>query len=105
MKVKKGASLYGLHPMMQIANVEAASIWDDFGQELVITAGGEIRSGGFSLHSNFRACDYRTRYFPNINVTHQVADRLRSALGGDYDVVVESDHIHCEYDPVNPKLI
>ncbi len=27
------------------------------------------------------------------------ADRLRRQLGSDWDVVVESDHIHVEYDP------
>jgi len=28
-----------------------------------------------------------------------LAHRLQEVLGCDWDVVIESDHIHCEYDP------
>ena len=105
MKLKKGVVLYGLHPMMQIANAEANLIWRKFGQELVVTSGGEFREGTNSLHSKFRACDYRTRYFPSDVVTKQVVARLQKKLGCDYDVLAEDDHIHCEYDPIDSKLI
>jgi hypothetical protein len=36
----------------------------------------------------------------NLNGRHlEVATEMRKALGDAYDVVVESDHIHLEYDP------
>jgi len=31
--------------------------------------------------------------------TSQAVSMLKSQLGSDYDVVLESDHIHVEYDP------
>ena len=103
MNVKDGVILYGLHPKMQIANCIATRIWFEFNQTLVITEGVIIRATGF--HPLGRACDYRTRYFDDAQEKRDVAVELQNALGNDYDVVLESDHIHCEYDPDNPKVI
>jgi len=104
MKTKKGVILCGLHPMMQIANGCAAEIWAEFGKELVITEGVVIRDSG--LHPLGRANDYRTYYF-TASEKRLVAERLRKKLGKDYDVILKlkPPHIHCEYDPPNPKII
>ncbi len=56
-----------------------------------------------SLHYENRAYDIRTRNivglaeFPLAGRTW--VDRMRLVLGDDYDVVLEKDHIHAEYDP------
>ena len=100
----KTVNIYGLHPMMQIANMQAAVIWNLWGQMLVITSANDGKHGENSFHPKGRACDYRTRYFPEFQI-EDIAQNLRDWLGPDYDVVVESDHIHCEFDPQNPKVI
>jgi len=102
MQIKKGVILLGLHPKMQIANSCASVIWSQAGRELVVTEGVVDRDTG--LHPLGRACDYRTFYFSS-NEIEAVANMLRDRLDDDYDVVVEDDHIHCEYDPTNPKII
>ena len=104
MKLKDGVSLYGLHPKMQVANGIAAVVYQLEGQELVVTAGLDGKHGDNSLHYKGRACDYRIWYFSEAQVK-TVTEELARRLGDDYDVVLESDHIHCEYDPTNPKVI
>ena len=104
MKLKNGVSLYGLHPKMQVANGIAAVIYQEAGQELVVTAGLDGKHGDNSLHYKGRACDYRTWYFSD-EQKKEVVQELARRLGDDYDVVLEATHIHCEYDPTNPKVI
>lgn len=105
MKLKDSTvNIYGLHPAMQIANAEAAVLWDSLGQKLVITSANDARHGPGTLHDNSRACDYRTRYFKPEDLP-SIAKALHRLLGADYDVVIESTHIHVEYDPKDPKKI
>ena len=89
-----------LHPAMQLANQIAAALWLENGEMLVITSGHEALANHKpdSKHYTHEACDYRTRYFWE-NQKCTVGIELRSRLGVDFDVVVEADHIHCEYDP------
>lgn len=105
MILKDGVNLYGLHPMMQVANAIAAVIWDQHGQELVVTSGLDSSHSRASLHYKGRACDYRTHYFKSPEESRLVAKKLSVALGHNYDVVFEGDHIHCEFDPEDPKII
>lgn len=104
MHLKEFVNIHGLHPKMQIANCRAAVVWFRHDQELVITSGLEGTHSEKSLHYRGRACDYRTSYFSREKAL-VVAEELRQVLGPDYDVVVENTHIHCEYDPSNPKII
>lgn len=97
-------NLYGLHPMMQIANMKAAVIWHGYGLDLVITSGNDSKHMPGSLHYHGRACDYRI-WGMSDEIVHDVVNLLKQKLGPDYDVVLEKDHIHCEYDPSNPKVI
>jgi len=59
-----------------------------------------------SLHYDGKAFDLRTFYFKGGSegkVVKTFARELSKALGKDYDVVVEKDHIHCEFDPKTTK--
>jgi hypothetical protein len=96
MKIKKGVILSGLQLPMRRALKEADELWKKLGQELVITAGLEGEHSAGSLHYYGYAFDCRTRYFDQERHRH-IAQTLRSALGGDYDVVVHKTHIHVEY--------
>lgn len=54
-----------------------------------------------SLHYTNRAFDIRIRNIIG-GVKHEArlwAERMQVALGDDYDVLLEHDHIHVEYDP------
>lgn len=99
MKVKdESVNIWGLEICMQKALRVADEIWDDYGQELVITSGRDgIHSAG-SLHYYGRAIDCRTRYFDE-DTKERVYNELVEDLGSDYDVIKHSTHIHIEYDP------
>lgn len=51
-----------------------------------------------SLHYGGLAVDIRTRDLSNEQKSTLVAE-MKKALGTDYDVVLESTHLHVEYDP------
>ena len=85
-------------------------IYKSHGQELVVTSGTEGHPGDGvhkhdSLHYSGYAFDCRIWYFKtgttaeNNQKVNAVAKAIREELGKDYDVLVEEDHIHVEYDP------
>lgn len=105
MNIESNVNLIGLHPMMQIANCKMAVIFYQFGiyTPTITSAIDGIHSAG-SLHKKGRACDYRVWGLTN---EQQVELRLKAedVLGNSYDVVLEPNHLHIEYDPDNPKVI
>lgn len=76
----------------------AEDVYDDFGQEAVVTSLMDGKHKHNSKHYTGEAVDLRTFYF-STEEKEEVANILSDELGSDYDVVLESDHIHCEYDP------
>lgn len=70
---------------------------------MIVTAGSEGEDGdgvhkSGSLHYKGLAIDVRTRDLTSAQITALVA-RLKAVLGSKFDVVLEKDHIHIEYDP------
>jgi tRNA C32,U32 (ribose-2'-O)-methylase TrmJ len=93
-----------LHPKMLYALGWVARIFKNFGaSEVVITSGNDhlhLHGGGDlsrTLHDDNRAVDLRTWAFGGD--VELVAQALRMALGAEFDVVVESTHLHLELDP------
>lgn len=69
-----------------------------FGREAIVTSGNDGQHMPGSLHYKGLAMDLRTRDQTHAKIT-AFATRLQMEIGDDYDVVVEKDHIHVEYDP------
>jgi hypothetical protein len=66
-----------------------------------VTSANDSTHGVGSLHYKNRAFDIRTK---NIDGDEKVkaqewVARMKLALGNDYDIIFERDHIHCEFDP------
>lgn len=73
-------------------------VYQMFGINGVITS---IRDGVHktnSLHYKGRAIDLRTRDLTDLQ-RPEFHFELANAVGSDYDVVLEKDHVHLEYDP------
>lgn len=87
-----------LSPQIVFALMVADSIYRKYGQELVVTSLNDSKHSFKSLHYDGHAADLRTHYFTGADRI-RVSDELRDALHDDYDVVLEKDHIHLEYDP------
>jgi len=98
MKFKYGVKVKGIKPELLIALVVADTCWKRYGDELVVTSLTDSKHGNGSLHPSGYGGDLRTRNFPK-NMVEAVAQDLRERLTDEYDVVVESDHIHIEFDP------
>lgn len=98
---KRGVTLNGVQPETVLAIQLAATIVEDLGGRFVITSltdGKEWRSPN-SLHVPGLAFDVRIWDFPTQEDQLNLVEKLREALGGEFDVVLESDHIHIEFDP------
>jgi len=95
--VKAGVVL-STRPEIVAARRIVAEVWARFGYQAVVTSGLDgVHSEG-SLHPNGLAEDYRTRDVP-LSVLPVMVAEVRARLGSDYDVVLESDHLHVEFDP------
>jgi len=72
--------------------------------ECVVTSGLDSKHGNASLHNMGFALDFRTRDMGDSMVQMYVA-YLKDALGPQYDVILESNHIHVEFQPkYNPNF-
>ncbi len=98
MKLKDGVVLLGLQTEMRKVLKLADFLWKRYGQELVITAALDgVHSAG-SLHYYGLALDFRTRYFKP-GIAKIIVGEMKEKLPHEYDVVLESTHIHVEFDP------
>lgn len=98
MRLKPGVSIAGLRPELAIALHIAEAVYEDHGSELVITAGTDGTHSPGSLHYVGLAVDLRTTNVPSGRLD-SIVNGLRDALGAEFDVVKESDHIHLEFQP------
>jgi hypothetical protein len=71
-----------------------SKIWDELGEELVITSALEGQHSPGSLHFYGLALDFRTRYFSEYEA-QQAFVRLTEALP-DFIIVLEETHIHVQ---------
>lgn len=98
MKVMPGISIIGIQPETVFGMTVVREVYRGLGEELVftcITDGVHIPK---SLHYVGYAFDTRTSNF-NLNTVEDLATACREKLGLEWDVVVESDHIHFEFQP------
>jgi len=98
---KKPAKVKGLKPEILLAAFVATGLCGKLfnGLDCVITAGTDSHEHEpDSLHNDGLAIDIRTRDMPAARIK-EFAQELRECLGSEYDVVIEIDHIHIEFDP------
>jgi len=95
MLLKPGVDISRLRPPIRRALCVLDEIYKKYDSELVITSTYDGNHLPCSLHYQHLAVDFR---FPKSQI-NMVVSEIRNRLGSDYDVVVESDHIHLEYDP------
>lgn len=98
--IKEGVDLRGIKPQMAIAYTIACGVYAKHGSigMCVITSASDGVHGPNSLHYKGLALDLRTRNLIPAMVPLIHRD-LKLALGDQFDVVLEDDHFHCEFDP------
>lgn len=97
MKLKQGVKLKNVSPQTVFAIVVADQCFDG---KLVVTSVNDSQHMPGSKHFIGNAFDCRTTS-AGIDQTAAklIADKIRDRLGSEFDVVLEKDHIHVEYDP------
>lgn len=102
MRVKNNKINYnGLTAIMQRAcsTIEvAARLVQGDKYEITITSAKDGKHSANSLHYEGKAVDIRT-WDMKPGTIKSTARVIADRLGGKYDVVVENNHIHIEYDP------
>ncbi len=96
--IKEGVALAGMQPETMLAILIAADICVRQQVNFVITSVKEGKHGKGSKHYTGHAFDMRTRHMA-FSQRDEIVTDLRVHLGNSYDVVLESDHIHIEFDP------
>ena len=99
--IKNGVDLRGLSPQMAIAYTIACRCSGP--DDCVITSANDSKHGPNSLHYKGQALDLRTRHL-NGQGLQAVYLKLKESLGEQFDVVLESDHIHVEWDPKDKSI-
>ena len=95
--IKSSVDLRGLQPQMCIAYLIASRCYEKHGYTCVITSASDSKHGPNSLHYCGKALDIRTRHLPSPS-KQLLRDQIAEALGPQFDVVLEADHIHMEFD-------
>lgn len=98
-KLKKGVSVSELKPQMLIVLQIADCIYKKHGQDCIVTSGNDGLHKMNSLHYTGYAVDLRTRCLQDRETEQNVAAELAAALGAEFDIVLEKNHLHIEYDP------
>ena len=95
MLIKAGVDISRLNREIRRALPKIQKVLDFYNEELIITSTFEGTHGDGSLHYGNDAVDMRmTRVESNF-----IKGAISQELGPDFDVVLEGDHIHVEYDP------
>lgn len=98
MKIKPGVSILGIRPEMLVALEVANDVYKDHDCDLVVTSCTDGTHSRGSRHYSGLAIDIRTRNLVESEIP-QVHQRIRDDLGSSFDVILESTHIHIEFDP------
>ena len=94
----ESVNLTGLSTQMCFAILVAASIFLEYGKPTVITSANDGEHKRNSKHYRGDGIDFRTRHLTS-DEEQSIVHAITTALGPDFDVVLESTHLHIEYDP------
>lgn len=94
--IKDGVRVRGMSNEILLAVIIAQSIYSETENVMTITSGTDGRHSVGSMHHSGDAVDLR---LPMPLTRTQIVEKLCAALGDEYDVILEADHIHIEYDP------
>ena len=102
---KDGVDPSGIQLPIIRAIAVTAGVLNAWGRRCTVTSINDGEHSTNSLHYEGMAFDLRTRdegpsykQWP-LWEKRMIAQAIKNHLGGDYDVVVEGDHIHIEFDP------
>lgn len=101
--LKSTVKLRGITPEMAIGHTFVMDTYNRLGYTCLITSANDSQHGRASLHFVGNALDYRTKHVARDELDI-LATTVKSALGAEFDVVLEKrgqplEHLHVEYQP------
>jgi len=96
--IKETVDLRGMRPEVLLAIVVADQVYTSLGYNCVVTSVTDSKHKPGSLHGIGFAVDLRTKHVP-VEQHQAIVSEMSARLGPQFDVVLETDHVHCEYDP------
>jgi len=98
MMFKDGVEIAGLRAEALVGLVTCNEIYRQHGYSCVVTSITDGRHSRGSLHYVGLAFDLRTRHIPPSSQILVKKD-IQDALTHEFDVVLEKDHLHIEFQP------
>ena len=103
MRFKKGVSLFGVRPEMVIVFQVVESVYLELAHQGVTITSVTDGNHGSIVHGVGCGVDIRTRYDNkrvqwSDSLKADIVNALNSRLTKEFDIVLESDHIHIELD-------
>lgn len=95
----KSVNLNGLEWPIVHALSTALFVYTTHKLDLTLTSAKDGIHMPKSKHYDGMAIDLRIKNIPHKEITKSIVQELKNLLGETYDVVLESDHIHIEFDP------
>lgn len=99
MKLKPGVNITGIRNEMLWGVMAAQRVYDTLNVEMVVTSALDGKHSATSLHYAGAAVDLRINNFPTRDYAKDARDLIAAALPNDFDVILEGNHIHLEYQP------
>lgn len=87
-----------VRPVTWVVIEFAEVIFRNIGKECVVTSLCDGKHSRHSKHYEGNAVDFRTRHLTDDEKLSVVA-RFKQLLSKEYDIILESTHLHIEYDP------
>lgn len=91
-------NITGLSPQMTVLLITMNSLFEHNGVNCVITSANDAVHSNTSLHYNGCALDFRIKHI-ELMTAKEIVRKANDALGQDFDIILESNHIHAEYQP------
>lgn len=99
LKIKPGLNgcrLLGMQPELLLGLIVANDVFERAQYDMTVTCISDSKHSNSSLHYVGFAADIS---LPPIDNPGIIIKRIKDHLGDDFDVVLENDHIHMEYQP------
>lgn len=95
---KYGAKISGMKPEILLGIIIASQVYEKYNIDYVITEVSGGKHGRGSLHYVGFAVDTRTRDM-NKALQLKITKEVGIALGDEFDVLLEGNHLHVEFQP------
>ena len=98
LRIKQGVSILGLKPEALLGIVICSQVFKAFELDCILTSVVDSKHGRGSLHYVGFAFDLRSKHVPSGDLS-SITVSLKRALGKEFDVILEGNHFHIEYQP------